>query len=115
MALAVVGLPVTYFAIANSDAFRSAEAFLRADASIQKEFGEIENVSLILLGAQSIAGIGGANGHAALQLSVKGRSRSGVAKLNLEKVDGIWRIIDGEAIPDGASPVMLRAQTLKEK
>jgi len=102
--MVVVGYPLAHVLISNSDAFGTAEDFLRVNPDVVRAVGPVQDLSLSWLGGS--LRFSGDTGSAQFTLNVRGATGSTRAYVELEK-RGIWEITFARLLPTNGTPVLL--------
>lgn len=82
----------------RGDAYQSSLEFIDNNKLVSENIGKITNRRLALFG-YSVRNKG-PHGHAEYKILVKGTKGKGTVYLTLEKSAGVWRVTQGNLIPD---------------
>jgi len=89
IAIVALSYPVAWLMARHSDAFTSADSYIRGNRQVAEVLGPVRRVGLSPFG-YSIRYVG-AKGDASLELSVEGERKSATAYVELQK-RGVWEV-----------------------
>ncbi|HBH39268.1 MAG TPA: hypothetical protein DDX06_12915 [Curvibacter sp.] len=102
--LGVVMVPTVHWLVGRSDAFASAEDFLRASPEVIRILGPISDLSLSWRGVSLREG--GDSGSAEFTVNLKGQKTAGRAYVELRK-RGVWEVQFVRLFPESGAPTVL--------
>lgn len=94
-----------YMLAVRSEAYRFALEFIDNNKLISQNIGPLKNQRLALFGYSVRQK--GSQGHAEYKILVKGEKGEGIVYLELKKSVGIWKVIQGNLVPDNGNALAL--------